>query len=82
MFSVYSSFFSGEGPRKRNLDILHTLAAHAQAIRGPVLIAGDWNMDGSTLSATGWPEIAGLTLVTPDEPTCGTNKIDYFALPP
>ena len=67
-----------EGLSEKNLEVLEAAAAFLASIRGPWVVAADWNMTPETLTASGWPELVGGRLHVPAGPTCGTKCYDYF----
>ncbi len=76
--SVY--LHDAEGLTQRNLDILQSLAGTLQAIRGPWVVAGDWNMPPNELASSGWLSLVGGVAFTPGAPTCGSAVNDYFVV--
>ena len=55
--SVY--FWTGEGPSRRNLELLQSLAKAIRRLHGPWVLAADWNFSPQQLSDTGWLELVG-----------------------
>eukprot|EP00959_Pyramimonas_sp_CCMP1952_P137925 2887028-Pyramimonas_sp.AAC.1 len=57
MISVYLEDSIGlQGPNRQLLEEVHSWCAHLDV---PVIIGGDWNIEASELSTSGWPELMG-----------------------
>ena len=66
------------GPR--NLDALQLMAGVLRAVRGPCVIAGNWNCTPDDLKNIGWLELVGAMIVAPNTPTRGAMIIDFFVI--
>ena len=64
-----------EGLTARNLDLLQTLAQVISRLRGPWLLAGDFNITPQELSASGWLHLVRGLVHAPQAPTCGKKTI-------
>ncbi len=69
---------SAEGPSQENLDILEEIAADLAQVRGPWVLAGDFNLTPAQLVATGWLELVRGVLIAPKRNTCNDKTLDYF----
>ena len=69
-----------EGLSEANKLILEAAAAFLATVRGPWIVAADWNMTPETLAASKWPDLVGGVIRAPDGPTCKTNCYDYFVV--
>ena len=69
-----------EGASRRNLDLLQMMARRIEAVKGPWIIAGDFNMSPGELAQTGWLGLVGGIVISPGRPTCGANTLDYFVV--
>ena len=78
IISVY--LWTAEGLSPRNLEILQSLAEIVDAIDGPWIVAGDFNMDPGLLMASKWTELAHGIIVASHLPTCGSNTRDFFVV--
>ena len=78
LVSIY--LWTSEGLSERNLSILHHLSLLLRALRGPWVVAGDWNMEPEVLQAAGWPRRLGGQIFAPSLPTCGDRCYDFFLL--
>ena len=67
-----------------NSEVLQSLADALQAVEGPWIIGGDWNIDAREMRASMWLECVGGVVVAPTTPTCtagnGGRVIDYFVV--
>ena len=82
IFSLYLS--DGVGVAGPNLRKLSQLGAVIKGLRGPWLIAGDWNLLPHELQASGWLDIVKGHIVTPADTsfTCraGTGRLIDFVV--
>ena len=79
LVTVY--LYDGEGLSRRNLDILQELAFVLSRLRGPWILAGDFNLTPEDLETADWlARIDGVT-VAPEGPTCGGRCLDFFVVP-
>ena len=78
VFSVYLK--DGDGMSDTNAAILTELAAAIAAVRGPWLVAGDWNMAPHVLAGSGWPDIVKGRVHAPSLPTCNQQTYDFFVV--
>ena len=69
ILSVY--LWHSEGLTARNLDLLQTLAQVIYRLRGPWLLAGDFNFTPQELVASGWLQLVRGRVCAPQAPTCG-----------
>ena len=67
-----------EGLTARNLDLLQTLAHVISRLRGPWLLAGDFNITPQELVASGWLQLVRGCCCAPQAPTCGKKMYDFF----
>ena len=63
-----------------NLELLQATAALVKTLRGPWILAGDFNASPQALAATNWPQVLGGTIVAPSAPTCHSSTYDYFVI--
>ena len=73
--SIY--LIDGVGLSHENLDILHHASAIIRQLKGPWIIAGDWNVDAAVIVASRWPELIRGTVVAPSSPTCFSSTYDF-----
>ena len=66
--------------RDANVAILEQLTIHLSTLRGPWIIAGDWNLSPDVLQASGWLDTVGGSIVAPSDPTCFDNVYDFFVI--
>jgi hypothetical protein len=64
-----------EGLGQTNLAILTELAAYIGTIRGPWVVAGDWNITPQQLQAASWDKIVKWF-----SPTCNGKVYDFFVV--
>ena len=76
LVSVY--LWCTEGLSQRNLDLLQCLAGVLSRIRGPWLVAGDFNMTPDMLRASGWLTLVKGVVHAPEVATCKSRVIDFF----
>ena len=76
ILSVY--LWHSEGLSARNLDLLQTLAQVISRLRGPWLLAGDFNFTPQELVASGWLQLVRGRVSVPRAPTCGKKTLDFF----
>ena len=76
LISVY--LFFGEGLSCRNIDLLQAIAGVIGELRGPWILAGDFNITPQDLISTGWLQLVGGTVHAPSLPTCNGRVIDFF----
>ena len=63
-----------------NLKLLEAIAFVLSRIRGPWLLAGDWNCTPQELNDTGWLQLVGGEVVAPISATCNDRTLDYFVV--
>ena len=67
-----------EGLSLANLDIVHSVAAAISDLKGPWLVAGDFNLEPSLLRQSGWMQLVKGVVHAPAQPTCGLKTYDFF----
>ncbi|CAE7827530.1 unnamed protein product [Symbiodinium sp. CCMP2592] len=77
--SLYLQSSSGFGSPV-NSDILASLRAIRQSVRGPILIGGDWNSPLKDLLDTAIFQSLSLEPIGPNKATCGDNELDFLAV--
>ncbi|CAE7704677.1 unnamed protein product [Symbiodinium sp. CCMP2592] len=77
--SLYLQSSSGFGSPV-NSDILASLRAIRQSVRGPILIGGDWNSPLKDLLDTAIFQSLSLEPIGPNQATCGDNELDFLAV--
>ncbi|CAE7497731.1 unnamed protein product [Symbiodinium sp. CCMP2592] len=77
--SLYLQSSSGFGSPV-NSDILASLRAIRQSVRGPILIGGDWNSPLKELLDTAIFQSLSLEPIGPNKATCGDNELDFLAV--
>ena len=70
----------GEGIGETNQAILTELAAYLGTIRGPWIVAGDWNVTPQQLQAASWDKIVKGAIKHPKEATCNGKVYDFFVV--
>ena len=58
--------------------MLQTLAQVISRLRGPWLLAGDFNITPQELVASGWLQLVSEMFCAPQAPTCGKKMYDFF----
>ena len=76
LVSVYLYF--GEGLSQRNIDLMQSIAGIVGELRGPWILAGDFNLTPEDVRGTGWLELLNGVLHAPSAPTCNGRVIDFF----
>ncbi len=76
LVSVY--LWTSEGLSQRNLDLLQCLAGVLAAIRGPWLLAGDFNVPPESLRESGWLTLVKGVVHAPAMAACKGRVLDYF----
>ena len=79
VITVY--LYHSEGLSDRNLNILQALAAIISRLKGPWIIAGDFNLDPAEVIGSGWLMLVDGLLRAPVVETCGGSMYDYFIVP-
>ena len=69
-----------EGLTPANIAILDELAVVVRSLRGPWIIAADWNLQPQTLADSLWPELVGGVVFATTLPTCNDSTYDYFVV--
>ena len=76
LVSVY--LWTAEGLSQRNLDLLQCLAGVLAGLRGPWIVAGDFNVTPDVLQSSGWPSLVCGVVHAPCTATCNGKVYDYF----
>jgi len=63
-----------------NLAVLQEIAVVLKQIRGPWILAGDWNLNPDLLRSSAWLDVVGGVIVAPTTPTCHGSTYDYFVV--
>ncbi len=71
---------TSEGMSGANGDILQQVAEDLATIRGPWILAGDFNMTAADLEASGWLSLVGGVAIVPPSPSCNGDNIDFFVV--
>ena len=80
IFIVSVYLRTSEGLTEANLQILRELGAIVRSLSAPWIIAGDWNIEPSTLQATNWHALIDGQIVATTAPTCNSMVYDYFVV--
>ena len=75
VISIY--LWTSEGLSERNSSLLHHLSLLIGSLRGPWIVAGDWNVEPTVLQQAGWPAKLRGQLFAPTLPTCGLRCYDF-----
>ena len=78
IITVY--LFHSEGLSTRNLDLLQSLAALISRLKGPWVVAGDFNLQPQELIDSGWLFLVSGVVKAPALETCGQAVYDYFVV--
>ena len=78
MISIY--LIDGEKDSENNLAILAEVTALIKTLKGPWIVAGDFNMSPSELKATNWHRTAGGQIHAPSTATCLATIYDFFVV--
>ena len=78
VLSLY--LWCSEGLTQRNLDLLQYVAQLLAAVRGPWVLAADFNCEPKLLQDSGWLDLVGGVIVEPGRATCGRRTYDYFVI--
>ena len=76
IISVYMA--DSEGLSERNMAVLQEATALVRSLRSPWIMAGDWNMEPSTLNSAGWVDTTGGVVVAPALVTCNSSTYHFF----
>ena len=80
--SIYLEVGAGFGGG--NAEVLQTAADALQAVQGPWILGGDWNIDAREMRASPWLECVRGAVIATSTPTCtaglGARVIDYFVI--
>jgi len=68
----------GEGLSDTNKSLLETAAGALNALKGPWVALGDWNMSPETLASSSWLALVEGVIFATELPTCNDNVYDYF----
>ena len=68
------------GLNEANKLILQEVTAAVKSLKGPWVIAGDWNLSPEILAASGFLQMIGGALFSPADPTCNDNRYDFFVV--
>ena len=68
------------GLNEANKLILEEVTVAVKSLKGPWVIAGDWNLSPETLAASGFLQMIGGALFSPADPTCNDNRYDFFVV--
>jgi len=63
-----------------NLAVLQEVAVVLKQLRGPWVLAGDWNINPDLLRSSAWLDVVGGVLVAPQTPTCHGSTYDFFVV--
>ena len=75
---VSVNFRHSEGLSDANLHIMKETAAFLRTVRGPWVLAADFNMPPDVLRASGWLDVIKGVVHAPLLPTCHGSTYDYF----
>ena len=76
--SVY--MWTNEGMSKRNLDLLQILAQVIDGLKGPWVLAADFNMNPQVIEQSGWLQLVKGRIVSTTLPTCNDNVYDFYVV--
>jgi hypothetical protein len=76
--SVYLRHSEGLSPA--NMAILEELYAVVKQVKGPWLIAGDWNLTPQVLSGSAWLKMVSGVIFATELPTCHSSTYDFFVV--
>ena len=60
------------------VDLLQTIAGIVSELRGPWILAGDFNFTPEDIRGTGWLELLNGVVHAPSAPTCNGRGVDFF----
>ena len=69
-----------QGLSAENTELLEEWECFIRTIRGPWIIAADWNMAPATLAKSQWIKRINGVIVAPACPTCNGSTFDYFVV--
>ena len=69
-----------EGLSEANQFILEEAKATLLIVRGPWIVAADWNISPATLAASGWLKLVGGVIFATTLPTCNDSTCNYFVV--
>jgi len=70
-----------DGLSEANLAILEELYVVVKQLKGPLHIAGDWNLTPDVLASTQWLKMVGGIIFATQLPTCHSSTHSCFVLP-
>ena len=65
---------------KHNMDWLQDASVVLKTLRGPWILAADFNATPEQLTETGWLKTVGGVIVAREGTTCKKNTIDFFVV--
>ena len=65
---------------KKNLDMLQAMAGVFSTLKGPWVLAADFQCTPAQLEATGWLKMVKGKIVAPNVSTCMGRVIDFFVV--
>ena len=71
---------TAEGLSDANMCILEEAAAALNAIRGPWLVGGDWNLEPDSLASSNWLRMVDGVIFSTELPTCNDSTYDFFVV--
>ena len=74
LLSAY--LFCNEGLSQRNLDLLQGIALVIRQLRGPWIMAADFNVPPQVLESSGWPRMVSGVVQAPGCATCNASEYD------
>ena len=69
-----------EGLSEANRAILQHAAKVVRRLRGPWVLAGDWNITSAMLRSTSFLNAVGGVVFAPELPTCNESTYDFFVV--
>ena len=78
LVSVY--LWCSEGASTRNLEILQAVGQRIRQLRGPWVMAADFNLAPDVLTKTGWLQLVQGVVISSGQATCKGVEDDYFVV--
>ncbi len=80
IFLVSAYLWCSEGASARNLALLQAIGQRIRQLRGPWVMAADFNLPPGVLTGTGWLRLVQGAIISTGQATCKDAELDYFVV--
>ena len=80
IYVLSAYFWSSIGIAERNMALLKSIAFLIRRLRGPWLLAADWNFSPQVLQESGWLRLVEGKIRSSGVATCKGNELDHFVV--